>query len=203
MKKIIFRLMLLASLTGTFGCSSDPSSWSDEKINTWFENGEWLNGWKVKPDESVNRREFAVSYHKNKERWDKAFTFLANSDLASMEIKRYEIDGDNAYAPISEYPSKKEEDGKYEVHRKYIDIQYVIKGVEKIGVTPLANKKVSTVPYDEAKDIEFMTVTDSTYHQATPENFFIFFPSEIHKPGIRTGQDSVMIKKVVVKIKVD
>lgn len=195
--------MLLATLTGAFGCTSDPSSWSDEKLNTWFEKGEWLNGWDVKPDASVNRREFAVSYHKNRERWDKAFSFLAGNDLRSLEVKRHEIDGDNAYAPVSEYPSKKEEEGKFEVHKKYIDIQYVIDGIEKIGVTPLSNKKASVVPYDESKDIEFMTVSDSTYHQATPGNFFIFFPSEIHKPGIRTGQDSVLVRKLVVKIKVD
>lgn len=195
--------MVLTGLTGIFGCSSDPAQWNDDKINEWFSRGEWLNGWQVQPDSSVNRRDFAVSYFRNKERWDKAFDFLKAHDLKSLEIRRYDIDGDTLYAPISEYLTKKEGEARFEVHRKYIDIQYVIDGEENIGVAPLSQKKDVVTPYDEAKDIEFMTVDDSTYHRATPQNFFIFFPSEIHKPGMRTGNDSTIVRKIVVKVKVD
>lgn len=201
--KTILIIMVLTGLTGIFGCSSDPSEWNDDKINEWFEKGEWLNGWQVQPDASVNKREFAISYFKNRERWDKAFTFLNSHDLKSLEIKRYDIDGDNVYAPVSEYPSKKEGEARFEVHRKYIDIQYVINGEEKIGVAPLSQKKDVVIPFDDTKDIEFMTVNDSTWHKATPQNFFIFFPSEIHKPGMRTGIDSTLVKKIVIKVKVD
>lgn len=195
--------MVLTGLTGIFGCSSDPAEWNDDKINEWFAKGEWLNGWQVQPDASVNKREFTISYFKNRERWDRAFAFLKSHDLNSLEIKRYDIDGDSLYAPISEYASKKEGEAMFEAHRKYIDIQYVIKGEEKIGVTPLSEKKDIVTPYDEAKDIEFMTVMDSTYHKATPQNFFIFFPSDIHKPGMRTGEDSSLVKKIVVKVRID
>lgn len=195
--------MLLTGLFVVGGCSStDPSGWSDEQLNKWFDKGEWLNGWTVKPDASISRREFAVSYFKNKERWDKAFTFLKNNDLSKLEIKRHEIDGDNAYAPVSEYLSKNEGEAKFEVHRKYIDIQYVINGVEQMAVTPLSNLKTVTVPYDAAKDVEFMTVADSATYKASPENFFIFFPSEIHRPGVKIGENS-QVRKIVVKVKVD
>lgn len=203
MKKIILLTMVLTGLTGIFGCSSDPSEWNDDKINEWFAKGEWLNGWQVEPDASVNKREFAISYFRNKERWDKAFDFLKSNDLRSLELKRYDIDGDNLYAPVSEYLSKKEGEAKFEAHRKYIDIQYVISGEEKIGVAPMSQKNDVVTPYDETKDIEFMTVKDSTYHKATQQNFFIFFPDDIHKPGMRTGEDSTLVKKIVVKVKVD
>lgn len=203
MKKLITKIMFFAGISGLLGCSSDPAQWSDEKINSWFDKGEWLNGWQVSPDASVNRREFAISYFKNRERWDKAFKFLNAHDLKGLQVKRYDIIGDTLYAPVSEYPSKKEGDAMFEVHRKYIDIQYVISGEEQIGVAPLSSRDKTLVPYDEAKDIEFMTVTDSTYHRATPENFFIFFPSEVHKPGMRVGEDSTMIRKIVIKVKVD
>ena len=70
--------MGLISFLDTIGCKSsqDPSRWSSSKIDKWFEKGEWLNGWTVSPDASINRKEFAVSYFKNKERWNKAFAFL-------------------------------------------------------------------------------------------------------------------------------
>jgi YhcH/YjgK/YiaL family protein len=204
MKNIFIKIMVLSSLFGLFACkgSTDPASWSSEKIDKWFEKGEWLNGWNITPDESINRKEFAVSYFKNKERWDKAFTFLKSNDLSKLEIKRYEIDGDIAFAPVSEYLSKNEEDARFEAHKNYIDIQYVISGVEQMSVAPYSALDSITVAYDPAKEVEFMTVKESRHFKATQENFFIFFPSDIHRPGLKVGENT-MIKKIVVKVKVD
>ena len=196
--------MVLTTFLSFIGCksSTDPSTWSSKQIDKWFEKGEWLNGWSVKPDTSINRREFAISYFKNKERWDKAFTFLKNNDLSKLEIKRYDIDGDNLYAPVSEYLTKNEEDAKFEAHRKYIDIQYVINGAEMMSVAPLSQKNDVIAPYDSSKDVEFMTVRQSTSYKATPDRFFIFFPSDIHRPGVKIGENE-QVRKVVVKVKVD
>ncbi|MDP3002723.1 MAG: YhcH/YjgK/YiaL family protein, partial [Bacteroidales bacterium] len=137
-----------------------------------------------------------------KERWDKAFTFLKNSDLSKLEIKRYDIDGDNLYAPVSEYLTKNEEDARYEAHQKYIDIQYIISGVEQMGIAPMSQKKDVLVPYDATKDVEFMTVNQGVNYKATPDKFFIFFPSDAHRPGLKVGENS-QVRKVVVKVKVD
>ena len=204
MKKLIVFIMLLTSLPGFNGCkcSNDPANWSSRKVDKWFEKHEWLNGWTVSPDASINRKEFAVSYFKNKERWNKAFAFLKNSDLLKLEIKRYDIDGDNLYAPISEYITKNEEDARYEAHRKYIDIQYVISGAEQISITTLSMKKEVLVPYDVAKDVEFMTVTKADGYEATPGRFFIFFPSDIHRPSVKVGENK-QVRKVVVKVRID
>lgn len=204
MKKLIVKIMVLTGFLGFLGCksSTDPATWSREKIDKWFEKGEWLNGWNIIPDGSINRKEFAVSYFKNKERWDKAFTFLKSYDLPKLEIKRHDIDGDNLYAPVTDYLTKNEEDAKFEAHQKYIDIQYVISGVEQMSVAPMAMKKDIITPYDPAKDIEFMTVNESKNYKATPERFFIFFPSDIHRPGVKVGENS-QVRKIVVKVKVD
>jgi YhcH/YjgK/YiaL family protein len=204
MKNLFLKIMVLTSFLGFFGCktSSDPATWSSKKIDQWFEKGDWLNGWRVIPDASINRKEFALSYYRNKERWDKAFTFLKTGDLTKLEIKRYDIDGDNLYAPISEYQTKNPEDAKFEAHKKYIDIQYVISGTEQMSVAPMAQKKEVLVPYDAVKDVEFMTVSGSSDYKATPERFFIFFPSDIHRPGVKTGENSP-VRKVVVKVKVE
>lgn len=180
----------------------DPATWSNLKIDKWFEKGEWLNGWNVLPDASIDKKQFAISYFKNKERWDKAFMFLKNSDLSKLELKRYDIDGDNLYAPVSEYLSKNEEDARFEAHKRYIDIQYVINGVEQIGVAPYSQKKDVLEPYDKAKDVEFLTVTEAINYEATPHKFFIFFPSDAHRPGLKVGENS-MIRKVVLKVKID
>jgi biofilm protein TabA len=204
MKILSVRIMVLAGLLSFLGCKStnDPSSWSDGRINRWFEKGDWLNGWKVAPDASVNRKALAVSYFKNKARWDKAFAFLKDNDLPKLETRRYDIDGDNLYATVSEYITNNEEGAKYEAHRKYIDIQYVVSGKEKIGLAPLEQKKEVVTPYDSEKDFELMVFTSGQDLKATPGRFYIFFPSDAHSPGLRDGDNS-LVRKVVVKVKVD
>ncbi len=196
--------MVFTGFLGFLGCktSTDPSTWSDKQINKWFEKGEWLNGWTVKPDASINRKVFAISYFQHKERWDKAFLFLRDHDLSSLELKKYEIDGTDLYAPLSEYMSKNEEDARYEAHRKYIDIQYVVSGKELIGIAPISQQKDILEPYSEEKDIMFMTVNQGTNYQALPDRFFIFFPDDLHRPGLKDGENSP-VRKMVVKVKLD
>ena len=87
MKNIILSIMVLMGLMIITGnkSDSDPAKWSNKKIEKWFATKEWSSGWKISPDASVDKKEFAISYFKNKERWEKAFKFLAGSDLSKLE----------------------------------------------------------------------------------------------------------------------
>ena len=78
MRALILKIMILISLSGLMGSKSsrDPCTWSNKKIDKWFTKRDWRNGWSVLPDASINRKALAVSYFKNRERWDKAFNFL-------------------------------------------------------------------------------------------------------------------------------
>ncbi len=197
--------MTLISLSGLIAgnrSQQDPATWSNRKIDKWFAKGDWLNGWSVLPDASINRKELAVSYFKLRNRWNKAFVFLKNSDLSKLELKRYDIDGDNLFGTVSEYISKNEETANYETHRKYIDIQYVISGKELINVAPITTVKEVVIPYDVTKDIEFMTVSKVVNNKADPGRFFIFFPGDAHRPGLKDGVNSP-VRKIVIKLKVD
>ncbi len=204
LKKSLFYIIMLTSSSCFNGGnnSTDPLQWDSKQIDKWFEKGEWLQGWQVKPDMSINRKTFTVSYFKNKERWDKAFAFLKNTDLSKLEAKRYDIDGENLYAQVSDYFTKNEENASYEAHRKHIDLQYIIEGKELIGLASLTNRKDILVPYDTTNDVEIMTVTGGKSLRATPANFFIFFPEDAHSPGLKDGESS-HVRKIVVKVKID
>jgi biofilm protein TabA len=204
MKKTILLFIFITVLTVFSGCksSNDPAGWSSSEVDKWFNGHTWLNGWNVIPDASINKKELAVCYFKNKERWNKAFAFLRDSDLTKLAVKRYDIDGDNLYASVSEAMTKNEEDAKFEAHHKYIDIQHVITGAEQMSVTPLSDKKDEVVPYDPIKDVEFMTVNQTASYVATPDKFFIFFPSDIHRPSVKVGENKI-VRKVVVKVRID
>jgi len=204
MKKVIIAAMAILSSLGLSGSKnfSGPEDWSDRQVDKWFNSKEWAAGWNIEPDHSINRREFAISYFRHKDRWEKAFRFLAGTDLKKLENKRYDIDGDNLYASVSEYATKDEKITNFEAHRKYIDIQYVINGSENMNVVPLKNAGEVVTPYDNTRDIEFMKPVISQNIAATQKNFFIFFPSDAHRPGIRE-KEPVNVKKVVIKLRAD
>lgn len=133
------------------------------------------------------------------ERIDKALDYLKNSDFSKLEPGKYEIDGENIFALINEYNTKDESEGKLEAHKKYIDVQFVAKGKELMGYAPLENQKVID-KYNEQNDITFFSGYKS-FVKVDEGMFAIFFPEDVHMPGIKVG-DKSFVKKVVVKIKI-
>ncbi|MDR0833171.1 MAG: YhcH/YjgK/YiaL family protein [Candidatus Symbiothrix sp.] len=180
----------MAELTKTTGADLD-----------WFEQGNWKEGWTAEPDESINREVFIRQYAAHPERWQKAFRFLATTDLKNSATGRYELDGSDVYVNISEYVTKDEKDAKCEAHHQYVDIQYLISGEEQISVVPLADTKNAT-PYNEEKDIYFIQADYDKYYLANPDRFFIFFPDDAHRPCVKV-KENAPVKKAVVKLKIN
>ncbi len=210
MKKAIFNVLLIIMMTGMASCTGNnkktpqnmQATESESTQNKWFTSGEWLNGWQVTPDSTINQQALEAAYTKHPERWEKAFVFLRDSDLVNMEAKRYDLMGDTLFASVSDYMTKNPDSARYEAHRKYIDIQYVAAGKELIGVSPLADTTQTFQPYNPTKDIGFYAVSPVVNHEATPGKLFIFFPSDAHRPGLRDGE-SAQVRKVVIKVAVD
>ncbi len=134
------------------------------------------------------------------ERVRKAFEYLQTTDFKSVEPGKYSIDGDEIYAVVSQYDTKPITSGKWEAHKNYLDIQLVIEGKEKIGYSFLS-KMIVTQDYNEEKDIMFLK-GEGQFLTVDAGYFAVFFPSDIHMPGIALNI-STPVKKVVVKVKVD
>ena len=195
------RLLIAAfSLCFSFEINAQEEVWTKEKATKWFAKSEWSGNLKAKLSDCVNLQEFAVQYHKNKNTWDKVFIYLKNTDLEKLTPGKYTIDGEKAFAIVSEGFSKELLDTKWEFHKKYIDIQYIIRGDERMGIASLAHAVV-VEQYVDNKDVGFCTVSDvnSRYVIASPINFLIFFPSDVHRPGIKTDR-LAKNKKLVIKI---
>jgi YhcH/YjgK/YiaL family protein len=202
MKKIFVSATLLFFVSALFmqltAQTSSNESWNKKTAKKWVKKMEWKNGLRLNPHETVNDVEFARQYHINKEYWDKAFAFLRDQDLKTIEKGRYPIDGENVFAIVTEDPSKNFDKTNWESHRKYIDLQSVIEGEEKIGVYPVSKAKV-TKEYDETKDVANYSA-DGKLYSAKPGTFFLFFPSDAHRPNITPG-GNLVVKKIVIKIK--
>lgn len=163
----------------------------------WFEDGEWDRGLRLKVHPSVNIRQFYEQYHKRPDLWKAAFKYLEN-DLMLIETGKYQLNGDEVVAIVSEYRTRKAEDAKWESHRKFIDLQYLIDGEEKMGLLPLETAKLAS-GYQEDKDVILFGEQDGEYYVANPDIFFLFFPGDVHRPCIRIGE-SKPVRKLVIKI---
>ncbi len=174
-----------------------------EKIpdaSAWYTGKSWLNGLKLQPHDSTNQQEFAKQYQAHKLWWDKAFAFLRDNNLDSLKPGKYVIDGDDVYADITDTPSDELDKSKWHSHRRYCDIQYVIRGAERVGVAPLETGKI-TIPFTDKGDSQFYTQDmKGEYYLGTPDVFFIFFPTEIHRPFIKVAE-SGPVKRIRFKIR--
>jgi YhcH/YjgK/YiaL family protein len=130
-----------------------------------------------------------------------ALEYIAKTDFTTMEPGRYELDGSNLFVLVQAYDSLPKEQGKWECHRKYIDIQYIADGIEQIGFTNVAKMKVTT-EYNPEKDIAFLS-GDGDYVTLDKGAYGIFFPEDAHQPKIAPGNKPGKVKKVVIKIKVE
>lgn len=193
-------LVTLILLNMKVNAQQTAPGWSPERAADWFRLGEWSKGIKARPHPSINKQEFARQYHADEQLWIRVFAFLNREDLASLAPGKYPIAGDSAYAMISEFTAKKLSEAQYESHRRYIDVQYVIRGKEKIGVAPVASARV-TEPYDAAKDIAHYQARGKFY-PATPSQFFIFFPGDAHCPDVEVNRLASQVKKLVIKVMV-
>ena len=192
--------LLLACFAALFVLMVIPDTHAqkvDRQTLKWYRKGAWLNGLALKPHASVNKAEFARQYKANQELWDKAFAFLRTHDVADLQPGDYPIAGDSVYAKVTEIVDKDLDKTQWESHRKYIDLQYVSRGKEKMGVVPVSQAAV-TEPYNDKKDVAHYTA-DGTYYLAAPGSFFLFFPTDAHRPNIKVDDNKV--RKIVIKIR--
>jgi len=69
-----------------------------------------------------------------------------------------------------------------------------------MGIVPLG-KTYETVSYVDEKDIVFLESTDEKLLHATPGTYFIFFPDDAHRPGIKVVENAPA-KKAVIKVRI-
>jgi len=124
--------------------------------------------------------------------------FLTHTDFSQYTAGKHEIPGQNFYLLAQSYETKPLEKGVWEAHRKFIDIQYVLEGMERVGCAPLAQMIAGI--YDEGRD--FTSFSGSGDFLTLRAGFFaIFMPQDVHMPGIRMDDTQpVHVNKVVLKV---
>lgn len=129
----------------------------------------------------------------------KAFDYLGSQDFSSVPNGQYEIDGTRLFAIVNSYETEPAEMRFWEGHKKYIDIQYIVSGKERMGVAR-RSQMTETQAYDVEKDFsKFEGRGDEI--EVRPGYFTVFFPADVHMPNLAAGTPE-QVKKVVLKVQV-
>ncbi|MES2333007.1 MAG: YhcH/YjgK/YiaL family protein [Bacteroidota bacterium] len=130
----------------------------------------------------------------------KAFDYINSTDLASLEVGKFEIDGDNLRGIVSDKNgmTADESTAKFECHNKHIDIQVCIHGLERMGWKPRGTCIAPRGEYNTEKDVLFYDDKPDMFFGLTDNQFVIFYPEDVHAPMIGEGP----IKKLVIKVKI-
>lgn len=129
---------------------------------------------------------------------DKILEFLFNLN-ENTPVGRYTID-DKVYASVAEYNTKSHENCFFEAHKRYIDIQLLLKGEERLDFRHIDCLTVKE-DYNEDKDIIFYTDTETLGSvKLIPDYFAMLYPQDAHRPQMNSTSESQCVKKVVIKI---
>lgn len=132
-----------------------------------------------------------------------ALAHLAETDFTQLEIGNYELEGKDLFVIVNDYETKPREVEPFEVHKHYIDVQYVVSGEEEFGYLPLADQLPSMAYNAEHDYAEFDYETNKNEAAFIPLKagmFAIFFPDDMHMPG--TSVTPNRVRKVVIKVKI-
>ena len=112
---------------------------------------------------------------------DTAIDYLLTHDPASLPLGRTEVDGEEVFINTMDATLHSDDGYHPEYHKKYADLQLGITGSEGWGFQDSAS--VVTGALGEGR-------------------FVLFFPTELHKPGL-VQHGCVGVRKAVVKIRME
>lgn len=131
---------------------------------------------------------------------DIALKAIADGWLLEKATGRYEL-ANGVYALVQQYDTVPPAGSLYEAHKKYIDVQYVVSGKERIGYAPVDSMRVVST-YDEAGDCMMLTGKGCLLDMSAG-SIAIFFPCDAHLPKADPeGQTACPVHKVVLKLPV-
>lgn len=117
------------------------------------------------------------------------------------ETRRVELPG-GAFALEQAYGSKMRTDGFFESHRNFIDVQAIFAGEECLEVIDLARATVKQ-PYQAERDlIVYEDSAGATQLRLRAGEAAMFFPADVHMPGLRVSGAATLVRKSVIKVPV-
>ena len=126
--------------------------------------------------------------------------FIENFRKTDMKTGKYEIYGEDLFAAVSEYETEPAEDRKFENHKKYIDLQILVKGSEEIHWAPVETLSMTEESFSKGGDIAFYDGDSCGYAILSGDSCAILYENDAHKPNVM-HKNKEKVVKIVFKIK--
>lgn len=132
---------------------------------------------------------------------EKIADFILNLTAAQECGKVFLSEDRLTYANVEEYTTKTLENCKLEAHKKYIDIQLLLEGVEELDYINVEGLNVKEA-YAPERDIMFFETPEKVLNRIILETgkFALLYPHEAYQPQMAYKNAPSKVKKVVVKI---
>lgn len=134
-----------------------------------------------------------------KQRIDFAIQYIKDLDKSNLEVGIYPVN-DFLYLSVQEYDTKEEKDCITESHRKYVDVQWIVKGEEAICISDISRLQSEEKYCDEKDIVIWKSSSDMIQVVLTEGSYAVFYPEHAHK-GCITVNNSIRVKKIVGKVK--
>ncbi len=121
--------------------------------------------------------------------------------IASGVTERVNLDG-GSFALEQVYHAKPRADVFLESHRKYIDVQVIVAGAERMEVIDISHLKESQAYLEERDLIKYVDTTATSHLRMDQGNVAIFFPVDGHLSTLNPEVGPVLVRKSVVKVPV-
>ena len=132
---------------------------------------------------------------------DALIDWLGSHDYRELPLGRTDIDGDHAFANVQETSTRKLEDARFEVHRRYMDVQVDLDGREAFRVGQGATSNES---FDEGKDFGLLDAADYVEGNLDHGRMAIYLVGEPHMPNLVYPGDGVRaLRKICFKVEAD
>ena len=130
----------------------------------------------------------------------RAFEYIRNTDLHALAPGMHDIIHDDLFVIVEHERGRTRAEAQLECHRRYIDIQLVLEGVDEMGWKPLADCREPVGDYSAEKDIRFFRDAADSWIATPPGAFCIFFPEDAHAPLVGTGRIRKAVFKIALKL---
>lgn len=148
----------------------------------------------------IDRIDNLAVYERLGGRLGEALRYLRTQPIEQLEPGKYEISGEDIFLMIQSYETRQPEQGFWEAHNAYIDIQCVLEGEERMGWTHRSTLQ-QTEDHLADKDYVVLEGEGNDVHVRVG-TFVVFFPEDAHMPCMAIGQ-SAHVKKAVFKVRCD
>ncbi|MBS1157259.1 MAG: hypothetical protein H6R07_3183 [Proteobacteria bacterium] len=130
-----------------------------------------------------------------------ALRHLQTTDFGALPAGNYDLQGKDIYVQVIDMNTNEFAFTKPEVHRQYIDVQFLWKGQEKIGVAnDTGNNQIANDLLAERDLLFYSGMENESTLSMKPGNFAVFFPSDVHRPACQFDGPEA-IRKIVIKVR--